>query len=345
LVEESVKKDLQLRKTALEALVLEELNKSKPKRVKKAPVVETPPLERAAAPKALTDSKPRYKASMLSFEDDVDKAAYQIGSKTATSKSDKEIKTWLQNTTGWDDATIAGHAQTVRDYIKANEDMVDDVGNIMVASQVPTSRPASTFQASYSQDFANLQAAPGTTTVGNITMSAGVKKAFVVEFVSKLGKALGMENRKLVVMDYEDMVKSKDPTVRSIVTDMKQKHGSAGAVHYDYGSGQSFIVMRRGTVDKPLSLRQYMENFAHEYGHAFEAEFATKYYGIINSSFNKWLRAKGIAFKGDGIKKSVTDVFPPEALLEYRSITNAEDIAVNWIDKRACGDYGKYKAY
>lgn len=345
LVEESVKKDLQLRKAALEALVLEELSKSKPKRAKKAPTVETPPLERAPAPKALTDSKPRYKTSQLTFEDDIDKAAYQIGSKTATSKSDKEIKTWLQNTTGWDDATIAGHAQTVRDYIKANEDMVDDVGNIMVASQVPTGRPASTFQASYSQGFANLQAAPGTTTVGNITMSTGVKKAFVVEFVSKLGKALGMDNRKLVVMDYEDMVKSKDPTVRAIVTNMKQKHGSAGAVHYDYGSGQSLIVMRRGPETKPLSLRQYMENFAHEYGHAFEAEFATKYFGIINSSFNKWLRAKGIAFKGDGINKSVLDVFPPEALLEYRSITNAEDIAVNWIDKWAGGDYGKYQAY
>jgi hypothetical protein len=88
-----------------------------------------------------------------------------------------------------------------------------------------------------------------------------------------------------------------------------------------------------------------MENFAHEYGHAFEAEFATKYFGIINSSFNKWLRAKGIAFKGDGINKSVLDVFPPEALLEYRSITNAEDIAVNWIDKWAGGDLGKYQAY
>ena len=345
LVEESVKKELQLRKTALEALVLEELNKSKPKRGKKAPAVETPPLERAPAPKALTDSKPRYKASMLSFEDDVDKAAYQIGSKTATSKSDKEIKAWLQSTTGWDDATIAGHAQTVRNYIKTNEDMVDDVGNIMVASQVPTGRPASTFQASYSQTFANLQVAPGTTTVGNITMSTGVKKAFVVEFVSKLGKALGMDNRKLVVMDYEDMIKSKDPSVQAIVANMKQKHGSAGAVHYDYGSGQSLIVMRRGPETKPLSLRQYMENFAHEYGHAFEAEFATKYFGIINSSFNKWLRAKGIAFKGDGINKSVLDAFPPEALLEYRSIINAEDIAVNWIDKWAGGDLGKYQAY
>ena len=345
LVEESIKKDLQLRKAELEALVLEELSKSKPKRGKKAPTVETPPLERVPAPKALTDSKPRYKTSELTFEDEVDKAAYQIGSKTATSKSDKEIKTWLQNTTGWDDATIAGHAQTVRDYIKANEDTVDELGNIVVGSQVPIGRPASTFQADYSNTFANLQVAPGTTTVGNITMSAGVKKAFIVEFVSKLGKSLGMDNRKLVVMDYEDMVKSKDPSVQSLVANMKQQHGSAGAVHYDYGNGQSFIVMRRGSVSKPLSLRQYMENFAHEYGHAFEAQFEGKYFGIINSSFNKWLRAKGIKFKGDGINKSVLDVFPPEALLEYRSITNAEDIAVNWIDKWAGGDYGKYKAY
>lgn len=348
LVEESVKTDLQLRKAAIEAQILEEVSKAKVKKTtKKAKVaeVEMPPMERAPAPKSLLDSKPRYKTSVLSFEDDVDKAAYQIGSKTATSKSDKEIKAWLQSVTGWDDATIAGHAQSVRNYIKANEDMVDDVGNIMVASQVPVSKPTTLSQASYDQSFAALQSAPKTITVGNITMSDGVKKAFIVEFVNKLGKSLGMENRKLVVMDYEDMVKSKDPTVRSLVAHIKQKHTTAGAIHYDYGNGQSFIVMRRGTDASPLPLRRYMENFAHEYGHAFEAEFATKYFGIINSSFNKWLRAKGITFKGDGLNKSITDVFPPEALLEYRSIMNAEDIAVNWIDKWAGGNVGVYQAY
>ena len=347
LVEESVKTDLQLRKAAIEAQILEEVGKTKVKKTTKKVVTEAevPPLERAPAPKSLVDSKPRYKTSMLSFEDDVDKAAYQIGSKTATSKSDKEIKTWLQSVTGWDDATIAGHAQSVRDYIKANEAVVDEAGNISVISQVPISKPSTQFQASYNQSFSALQNAPKTITVGNITMSDGVKKAFVVEFVNKLGKSLGMENRKLVVMDYEDMIKSKDPTVRSLVAHMKQKHTSAGAVHYDYGNGQSFIVMRRGTDASPLSLRRYMENFAHEYGHAFEAEFATKYFGIINSSFNKWLRAKNIKFKGDGINKSITGVFPPEALLEYRSIMNAEDLVVNWIDKWAGGNVGVYQAY
>jgi|688.fasta_scaffold13382_8 hypothetical protein len=347
LVEESVKTDLQLRKAALEAQILEEVGKSKVKKTTKKAVTEAevPPLERAPAPKSLTDSKPRYKTSMLSFEDDVDKAAYQIGSKTATSKSDKEIKTWLQSVTGWDDSTIAGHAQSVRDYIKANETVVDEAGNIRVASQVPVSRPTTLSQASFNQSFTALQSAPKTITVGNITMSDGVKKAFVVEFVTKLGKSLGMENRKLVVMDYEDMVKSKDPTVRSLVAHIKQKHTSSGAVHYDYGNGQSFIVMRRGTDTSPISLRRYMENFAHEYGHAFEAEFATKYFGIINSSFNKWLRAKNIKFKGDGINKSITDAFPPEALLEYRSIMNAEDLVVNWIDKWAGGNVGVYQAY
>jgi hypothetical protein len=347
LVEESVKTDLQLRKAAIEAQILEEVGKTKVKKTTKKVVTEAevPPLERAPAPKSLVDSKPRYKTSMLSFEDDVDKAAYQIGSKTATSKSDKEIKTWLQSVTGWDDATIAGHAQSVRDYIKANEAVVDEAGNISVISQVPVSKPSTQFQASYNQTFAALQNAPKTITVGNITMSDGVKKSFVVEFVNKLGKSLGMENRKLVVMDYEDMVKSKDPSVRNLVSHVKKNHATSGAIHYDYGSGQSFIVMRRGTDTSPISLRRYMENFAHEYGHAFEAEFATKYFGIINSSFNKWLRAKNIKFKGDGINKSITDAFPPEALLEYRSIMNAEDLVVNWIDKWAGGNVGVYQAY
>ena len=175
-------------------------------------------------------------------------------------------------------------------------------------------------------------------------MSDGVKKSFIVEFVNKLGKALGMENRKIVVMDYEDMIKSKDPAVRALASDVKDKHSDAGAVHYDYGNSQSFIVLRRGTDKDPIPLRNYIENFAHEYGHAFEAEFATKYFGIINSSFNKWLRAKGIKFKGDGINKSITEAFPPEALLEYRSITNAEALSV-WVEKWAAGDVWAYKLY
>ena len=345
LVEESVKKDLQLRKVALEAQILEELNAAKIKPATKTKG-ETPPTEVAPAPKALLDSKPRYKTSVLSFADDVDKAAYQIGSKTATSKSDKQIKTWLQSVTGWSDTEINSHAEVVRNYIKANETAVDEAGNIVVSSQVPAGRPSSAqYQVSYDQTFAKLQVAPNTVTVGNVTMSDGVKKSFVLEFVTKLGKSLGMENHKLVVMDYEDMVKSKDVNVQVLVSHMKKKHTTAGAVHYNYGSDQSVIVMRRGPDKNPTSLRRYIENFAHEYGHAFESQFATKYFGIINLSFNKWLKAKNIAFKGDGINKSILDVFPPEALLEYRSITNAEDIAVNWIDKWASGDVAKYKMY
>lgn len=343
LVEESVKKDLQLRKAALEAQILEELAKSKPKRGKKAAeappaVVDVPP------PKSLNTSKPRWKTSGLAFEDNIDKAAYQIASKTKMSKSDTEVKEWLQKVTGWTDDQIKGHAESVRQFIKQNETNVDDAGNIVVARQVPVERPNTTQQLSFDQSFARLQSAPGTLTVGNITMSSGVKRAFVVEFVNKLGKALGMENRKLVVMDYEDMITSKDRVVQSLVAHIQSKHVSAGAIHYDYGNHQSFIVLRRGTAKDPVSLRKYIENFAHEYGHAFEAEFATKYFGIINSSFNKWLRAKGIKFKGDGINKAVTDVFPPEALLEYRSITNAEDL-LSWVDKYAAGDVGAYKAY
>jgi hypothetical protein len=347
LVEESVKKDLQLRKAALEAQILAELAATKPKRarVKKG---ETPTVvvEDIAPPKALNDSKPRWKTSGLVFENNIDKAAYQVGSKTKMSKSDEEVKTWLKSVTGWSDQQIKGHAETVRKAIQADEDIVDDVGNIIVPSKVPEGSPnvAAITQQGFDNVFTSLQKAPGTITIGNVTMSSGVKQSFVMEFVNKLGKALGMENRKLVVMDYEDMVKSKDPVVRTLVSNIKSKHGSAGAIHYDYGNNQSFIVMRRGSDKNPVTLRKYIENFAHEYGHAFESEFATKYFGIINSSFNKWLRAKGISFKGDGITKTITDVFSPEALLEYRSVTSAEDMMF-WIEKYAGGDVGAFKAY
>jgi hypothetical protein len=346
LVEESVKKELQLRKTALEALVLEELNKAKLKRVKKDTVVDTLPFKSAPPPKSLIDSKPRWKTATLLFDNDIDKAAMQVSSIAPTSKSDKVVKKWLQAVTGWDQQTIDGHALAVRTYIKDNEALIDETGSIRVPNQVPISTPNSTTQLTFNQEFEVLQKTPDTVTVGNVTMSAGVEKGLVLTFVNKLGKALGMDNRKLVVMDYEDMVTSTDPAVRNIVEGIMRRHTSAGAIHYDYGNHQSLIVMRRTEFDgSPVSKQLYIENFAHEYGHAFETEFSGKYFGIINSSFNKWLRAKGIKFKGEGINKSILDAFPPEALLEYRSITMAEDITNNWIAKWANNDLGKYQLY
>ena len=349
LVEESVVKDLQLRKAAIEAQILEVINDEK-KLSKALKSTATPPKMEGEGvgslppPKALVTSKPRWKTSGLTFETDIDKAAYQVGSKTTPSKSDAAITTWLKNTTGWTDDQIKSHAKELRTYIQQNEDIVDDVGNIIVPSRVPEGRPSATIQTGLDNQFKAYSNIDGAITVDNLTVSPSVQKGYVLEFVNRLGKALGMENRKVLVLQYEDILKSKDNTLIGLARHIKDKHANAGAIHFDYGNGQSVIVMKRQVGKQGITLKGYLEDFAHEYGHAFEAQFSTKYFGIMNSSFNKWLRAKGISFKGDGINKVVTDVFPPEALLEYRAITQADDVS-EWVIKWANGDVGHYQAY
>lgn len=296
-------------------------------------------------PKSLLDGKPRYKTLGLTFENNIDKAAMQIGSKTATSKSDKEVKAWLQNVTGWDDEEIAGHAQVVRNYIKANENMVDDAGNVLVANQVPISKPraSESIQLTRNELFETLQSIDGATTVGNATI---ISKNFnyLRDFLTTLGKALGMENHKFVILDYESMATSKDPILRVLADDFNTDHVSAGAVHYTYGPDKSVIIMR--TTDratgKPVNLKTYVSNFAHEYAHAFEEAFGTKYFATMNRAFTEWLTSKGITFKGQGSNIAVTDKFPIEALLEYRSITNVESELSVWIDKWMAGDKTGY---
>jgi hypothetical protein len=345
LVEESVKKDLLLRKAAVEAQILEALAATKVKKAAKgtAPIsVDTTKL--AAPPKALVTSKPRYKTDELVFENDIDKAAYQVASKSAPSKSDAEVHKWLKEVTGWDDNQIKTHGETIRNYIK-NEKYVprDDQGRVVIATRVPEGRPAHSLlnahdRASveqYTTDTTNM------TVVGNTYVHSGVSDArYVVEFTQRLGKALGMENRRLVVLQFDAMKTSPNPLHKQLHADLVSRHQSAGAVHYDY-YGTSVIVMKK-KVGKGVSLREYVETFAHEYGHAFEAEFGTKYFGVMNASFNKWLRAKGLKYQGEGLNKRITDMFPLEAMMEYRSITNADKLS-HWIDTWMNGDTVLYK--
>lgn len=344
LVEENVKKELQLRKTALEAQVLERIAEAgKPRKAKKtadAPV--SVDLSVAAPPNALVTSKPRWKTFELAFQDDIDKAAYQVGSKSKPSKSDQEVKEWLQAVTGWNDAQVAAHATKVRNSIKGIENTADE-RNVINVNVLPQEGKASIgTPKEYEAGFKMLKEYTGNVTVGNVTVTSSVPKNFVFEFVNKVGKALGMENREIVVIQLQDMMKSKDPIARAIV-DRMATHPSAGAVHFDMGKGKSAIVMRT-QLSTTTNLRQYIETFAHEYGHAFESEFGTKYFGVINASFNKWLRAKGIKYTGEGVNKKLLDKFSPEALLEFRSITNAQELS-KWVENYANGDVKDFKNY
>ena len=336
LVEQSVKLDLAKRKQELEAELLKVAEAANNTR-KKAPKDPTTPITskvgRDVPPKSLVTSKPRYKTDELFFEDDIDKAAYQIGSKTATSKSDKEIKAWLQKATGWDNAQIAAHAAKVRDYLKNEKRIpVNENGALVISSKVPEGQ-ASLYQPSNVVE-AQLADTENMTVIGNVYVQNGIgtnltgtqtgNATDVIEFTTRMQKALGMDDRPIVVLNMNAMKDSNNALHKKLYELMLKKHLGANAVHFDYGK-TSVIVMQRAT-----SRRNFMETYAHEFGHAFEAHFATKHFQSINNAFNAWLDAKGVKWKGHGINKRM-DAMPLEALLEYRTVTNAQD-ASKWID-------------
>ena len=348
LVEQSVKVDLAARKQALEAELLkavEDANTSRNEATKGPTTPVTDITNRDVPPKSLVTSKPRYKTDELVFEDDIDKAAYQIGSKTATSKSDKEIKAWLQKATGWSDNDISVHAEKVRSYIKTNGDLARDENDaILVSRQVPEGK-SSVWQNGVVVE-AQLTDTENMTVVGNVFVQNGASKTGMIlsynvlndimEFTTRMQKALGMEDRSIVVLNMDSMRTSNNALHKQLYDVMKKKHARAGAVHYDYGN-TSVIVMQRAT-----SHVNFMETYAHEFGHGFEAQFATKHFQSINNAFNAWLDAKGIKWKGHGINKKM-DALPLDALIEYRSVTNAEQ-AAKWIDDWMGGNKQAYDA-
>lgn len=346
LVEQSVKVDLAKRKQKLEAELLKAAEEATTalKEVTKGPVSPvTSKVDRDVPPKSLVTSKPRYKTDELVFEDDIDKAAYQIGSKTATSKSDKEIKAWLVKATGWDDKQITAHAAKVRDYIKVNGDLARDENNaIMVATQVPEGKPSISQFGNVVE--AQLADTDNMTVVGNVHIQNGASKTGMIlaynvvndimQFTTRMQKALGMEDRSIVVLNMESMRTSNNALHQNLYKYMVKKHLGANAVHFDYGK-TSVIVMQRAT-----NYVNFMETYVHEFGHAFEAHFATKHFQSINNAFNAWLDAKGVKWRGHGINKKM-DALPLDALMEYRSTTNAEQ-ASKWIDNWLGGDKQAY---
>ncbi|CAB4161309.1 hypothetical protein UFOVP729_43 [uncultured Caudovirales phage] len=343
LVEESVKKDLQLRKAELEALILEEINATKPKPPTGGGKVDVGTLD-IKTPKELDLSKPRWKTAGLVFESDVDKAAYQVGSKTKPSKSDLVIKEWLQKSTGWDDAEIKAHAQRVRNYIKENEDVaLDDVGNILVANNYNGPRASASaavspeVQKQYDTAFKIFEAEAGLVRIGNLALSQNTQKGFIAEFVGKLAPALGMQNRKVIVMQYSDLKKSKTPYLKEFARVFDKNHPTAAATHSNFGNGQSLIIMRT-QVSPTSNLRYYMETFAHEYGHAFDAEFNGKYFATMQNAFNDWLKSKGLKYAGQAKYQKVIDAYPPEMLIEYRNLTMGKQLLDDFVQKWFQGD-------
>ena len=150
-----------------------------------------------------------------------------------------------------------------------------------------------------------------------------------------------MENRELIILQYDEIAGTTNRALRSVFDAMKNDPGAA-AMHFAYSNDKSIILMRRG-INKYQNYQAYIETFIHEYAHAFESQFGQKYFGVLNASFNKWLRAKGIAYVGEGFNKKVTDMFPLEALVEYRNVTSNRDGLLAYVDLWFNGDVNHYK--
>ena len=354
LVEENVIRQLETDLVAKQAQLAELLAASKPKRTRKPKAEKAAPVvEDTAPPRSLLLGKPRFGGGNIDFEDLIDKAAYQVGSKSASSKSDPEVKAWLQRTTGWSDEQIAAHAKIVRGQVAGKGSdaalnntniSVPKIEKTIVRSSLGTAGGDTVMLSSNERKAALLTQSEGMTISGNTRVQSSPQSATIIKFVQRLGAALGMEKRNIVVLNIPELRKSAatNPVHKYYLDYYDSKHAGAGAVHIPLGSDTSVIIMREDG-SRMGSRRQFMETFAHEYGHAFEEAWGTKYAPQLIKVYDKWLAAKGIKSTGTGINKRIHDVFPLTAMLEYRSITNAQDLT-RFVDDYYAGNVAAYKA-
>jgi hypothetical protein len=355
LVEENVVRQLETDLVAKQAQLAELLVASKPKRTRKPKVEKAvaPVVDDLNPPGALILAKPRFKEYEVNFQDLIDKAAYQVGSKSTPSKSDIVVKEWLQRNTGWSDEQIAAHAKVVRakltDRLAASTPETPFIGvatieKTIVKSSLGSAGGDTVMLSSNERKAALLSQSEGMTISGNTRVQSSPQSATIIKFVQRLGAALGMEKRNIVVLNMPELRKSAatNPTHKYYVDYYDSKHAGAGAIHIPLGSDTSVIIMREDG-SRAGSRRNFIETFAHEYGHAFEEAWGTKYAPQLIKVYDKWLTAKGIKSTGTGINKRIHDVFPLTAMLEYRSITNALDLS-RFIDDYYFGNVNAYKA-
>jgi hypothetical protein len=266
----------------------------------------------------------------LSFADPVDKAAYQVGSKSKPSKSDNEIKEWLKLYTGWDDARIAEHAQAVRNRIKAMPDVGEAVRVPKLNDTLPP--PASKGGATTTRSILDEEVASNIfidksfTKDKNIIYSSKVPSGYILPFINNLGKALGMDNHRVAVLQLSDIVNK--PEYASVVALYRAQGSGTKGLHIPtrYGSviimGADMSVIQTGK--NATKAAAYMELFAHEYAHAFEFAFQFRYQDNIKMLYKQWLSSKGLKFTTTEKGVDLIDDLPLEALLEYRSISDAD---------------------
>jgi len=330
LVEAKVKEDLIAKRDLLaKQLLAETLSAQKSAVAVTKPAILSAPVTDAAG-------------NTIDFEDDLDKATYLLVKGTPTPKDYKEVKQYIKDTAGWADNRVKGHQEKVRTAVGKAASASKGAKQYTVASQVPTGRPLyeRSVQIANDQHFQQLTANKDVTTVGNISIGKNLPAQTLLEFTQRMGKLLGMTDRKIVILYNDDIVKSTDPAFQ-LLSKSNAQVGNYNALHYDYGNNQSVIVLKRIQDDVKL-----IEDFAHEYGHAFMAHFQSKYHMEVMDAFTSWATARKLNFTIDtasGTKINLVDAFGPRAMLEYRSLTHMKGGVDTWIKRYLAGDVEAYK--
>jgi hypothetical protein len=294
---------------------------------KRAPV-EAPIESELAAPSVLATAKPRYKKSELSFDSDVDKAIYQITDSKGGSKTDPIITPWVKKVTGLDDAGIASAGKALRGYLKTLPEVGE--GSIRVRQQTKkvqasaSGLTAGEVSAILSDDLiVKLFNNGKLNKIDNITYSDNIEVNYVVEFIKKMAKPLGMDKLPIAVLQLEDVVKLKGKEFAALANLRAQLGTSANAFHIPTRHG-SIIVMNRKpkgfATNNAAGIQAYMETFAHEFGHAFEFAFMLKYGDSFKMLHRNWLKAKGKEFP------EIAEYMPLEMLVDFRNITSLDAI-------------------
>ena len=338
-------------KEALEAQLLEKAAKATARKAAKKPaeattetgqgVGSTGPAKGSPAPASLKTSKPTFSAGplkfALKFEGELDKAIYQVGSKSGASKSDKEVLDWIKAETGMDEAQIRDAAASLRAALKkaaANPDNVANesitVGKTFIAStrDLDASIVDTSDKVVAMGKIADvIKALPGMRFMDNLVVSDSVPMEAAL-FHTRLGKKLGMDKQNIVVLTNSDVDRLWLDTYGAADEDAKMIHGvmklfkkeSANGLHLGIGD-TSIIIVNTPTKNK----RQWMTTFAHEYGHAFQKTF-TQYNSQISYAYRDWLKSKGVKFTGTDVPK-LLESLPADAFVEFFRPDRAEYFA------------------
>jgi len=314
--------------TAERASLAKELAKSLKEPLK--PVVEggvpeAPVKPVVEAPKALQTSKPKYSFGPIKFDLEfdslLDKAIYQVGSKSSPSKSDEAILQWIESQTGFTLDAVKQRASALRDTIKRLSRDADNVSAERIripATVAPEAQGMGAIPGIIKGEAPGVQfrgklffsPKANTRVVGNVAYSNTVPEEATL-FVERLGKSLGVDG-KLVVANVDDILTSPYTLLR-VWNGTTARHIKGDAMFFIADDGIPVILVKNATQKTKV---QWLETFAHEYGHLWEHQWGFKYSATLQTIFNDFLKARKIESISEGSLKTI---------LEFRSYHAARD--------------------